>query len=508
MNILRREANNKFLQFFFYTIVLILVITDRYFILKEFAWVYTDSDQTIMWAGLSDYSKRIFNEPRFYGQNYNTLLEAFIAVPLFNMGVKPFIALPIITSILTFFPYILLSLLTLLKRNNLIMSLVILSMPLLLPVNYGMLTSLPRGFVTGIAFAGMACIGAFYSRNNWWHFIMLLLAVLAYSINSNSVILSCPLLLFVFLENKRNRNFYIFAGAGLLFGIVLHSSVQYFYRIHPLYNLHPIILVYSLKSILKSFEHMDYFLNFNMPILWTSGSMILLVFLIIALIFWKQGDKNKSYAFMSVPFLLVITLGFEKVHQGTHSIYFHYSRMFLAIPVLLSLALSHVHVRNTLIFSFGVLLISGYFFWIHQTELIKAIEKSEIYDPLTPIVSLKTDRLENDCENLNTLCKKYKVELLVFSRHFFEEPYAYGCTCIEKEFPKTLRPIYERRTWRMLEDDTTTYKTILVVDLNRNFSKEFKGIKNIKQDNYLIESNTLTTFKLLDSLNIPYRPFK
>ena len=508
MNFLRLEANNKFIQLLIYSVLFVLVIVDRYFILEKFAWVYTDSDQSIMWAGLSDYSNGIFKEPRFYGQNYNTFLEAFLAVPLFERGIRPNVALPLITSFLALLPFVILSLFTLLKKSNLVMSLLILAMPLMLPVSYGMLTSMPRGFVTGIAIAGLAGVGAFYIRSNWWYFTMFFLVILAYSVNSNSVVLSIPLLLIVFLENKYNRNFYLYSFLGLLLGASLHASVQYFYKVHPFYNLHPLWMDYSLKALLKSLEHMDYFLNYNMPIMWSSGSLILLVFLLIAYVFWKQGNRNKSYAFMSVPFLILFTLGFEKVHQGTHSIFFHYSRMFLAIPILLSLGLSFIHIKNKLVLVIGVLSMSGYFFISHIPALEVAIESNEAYDKLNPVVSLKTSRLENDCSNLNTICKRHKIELVVFSQHFFEEPYAYGCGCINSEFPKTLRPVYERRTWRMLEDDTTIYKTLLLFDLNRDFSKEFLGIKNIEKNLYLIESNTLTTFNLLDSLKIPYRKFK
>ena len=172
MNFLRLEANNKFIQLLIYSVLFVLVIVDRYFILEKFAWVYTDSDQSIMWAGLSDYSNGIFKEPRFYGQNYNTFLEAFLAVPLFERGIRPNVALPLITSFLALLPFVILSLFTLLKKSNLIMSLLILAMPLMLPVSYGMLTSMPRGFVTGIAIAGLAGVGAFYIRSNWWYFTM------------------------------------------------------------------------------------------------------------------------------------------------------------------------------------------------------------------------------------------------------------------------------------------------------------------------------------------------
>src|SRR5687767_13455783 len=83
----------------------LLVITERMIVLLKFGFVYTDSDQTIQWLGLKEYSQGIFHEPRFYGQAYNSMLEALFAVPFYKMGVPAHIILPIITSLLALLPY-------------------------------------------------------------------------------------------------------------------------------------------------------------------------------------------------------------------------------------------------------------------------------------------------------------------------------------------------------------------------------------------------------------------
>jgi len=59
-----------------------LVIISRILTLTEFSFKYTGSDDVIFWQTAMDYSKGIFHEPFFYGQNYNYALESIIAVPL------------------------------------------------------------------------------------------------------------------------------------------------------------------------------------------------------------------------------------------------------------------------------------------------------------------------------------------------------------------------------------------------------------------------------------------
>ena len=121
--------------------ILCSILAYWYLILQSFGFEYTESDQAIMWQGLQDYSNGNFYEPRFYGQAYNSSLEAFCAVPLYKLGVSPHIALPFITSVFTLLPFIGISIYSYLKKNKFI-ALVILSIPLLMPIEYDMITTL------------------------------------------------------------------------------------------------------------------------------------------------------------------------------------------------------------------------------------------------------------------------------------------------------------------------------------------------------------------------------
>ncbi len=85
-----------------------------------------------------------------YGQNYNPMLEALLGSPFMRLGAAPWIVLPIVTSCLALLPFWSFALWHF-RRGELFAALGFALMPLLLPVEWGMLTTITRGFVHGIA---------------------------------------------------------------------------------------------------------------------------------------------------------------------------------------------------------------------------------------------------------------------------------------------------------------------------------------------------------------------
>jgi hypothetical protein len=96
--------NRKGLFFFIFSTLIALVILNRIQIYLNVSLNYVDSDQPFMWAGAIDYSKGIFHEPRFYGQNYNSFFEGLVAVPFIWFGLPVYKALPIATQCIFLFP--------------------------------------------------------------------------------------------------------------------------------------------------------------------------------------------------------------------------------------------------------------------------------------------------------------------------------------------------------------------------------------------------------------------
>lgn len=492
-----------------YIVIALLVLIHRYFVLKAFGFVFMDGDQSIMWYGLKEYAEGNFHEPRFYGQAYNSMLEALFAVPLRWMGMPVYKALPCVTTIFALAPYFIFSFFCFL-RKRLLQACMIISIPLLLPAEYALITTLPRGFVPGLFVTSIACIAVFKPRSATWWFLGGLLSVIGFSVNSNAALLSAPCILYLWLGNMKTLRYYLFTGVGLALGLCLHLLVNRFYVTHPYYNLHDYDLLFSFDRLFKSFLNLDKFFNNNSILLWRSGFLNLLYFIPIALLLFRSKKINEGIAVIFIPFMIILTLGINKVHEGVIDIFFPYSRMYLALPLLLGVAVSFIPATAYPAFlRFWVLLPFGYFVF-HRDHPGEDIKRNVQGRKAEVVTVAKVEDLLSYCRKLQHVCKKYDVDLVVISFHYFYDSFNYGCPSCLDPFPPTLRPAYERRTWRLLEDEKRIYRNIFIIDMNRDFRAEFGFVKKLPEENdfYLVENNTVPTMELLQQLKIPCRPYK
>ena len=490
-----------------YIVLLFAVIWFRYLILINFGFKYTDSDQAIMWFALDNYSNGIIHEPRFYGQSYNTMLEAVLAIPFFKAGVSNYIILPIITSVLSLFPYILISIFTFRKKAKFI-SLVILSIPLLLPIEYSMLTSISRGFVTGIFVAVIGSISIFYHKSRWGFFIVGFLSIIGYSVSANSVLVSVPCLLYLFLINITNIKFYINTGIGIIIAGMIHFAINSFYIFNPFYNIRIYPLEYSFTLLLDSIQNMDRFFNNVSPIFWNQGFMSIVMLLFISFVLFRQKQSIPGIFLLLIPIIIILTLGINKIHDGVNSIFFSSSRMYLAIPVLIGLSLSFIKITN-----------NKYYYLYFIIPLVMLTYKANNLDESINVnvssshyfVSVcKVDEVIAECKKLSHICKQNNVELIIVINHYNYDFFTFACSTCTDEFPRTLRPSYERRTWRLVEDEKINYNNILLIDSDNHLSEKFEFIQRVQlnEDLYLIQNNDLYTMDLLNTLGVKVRKYK
>lgn len=462
-----------------------------------------------MWGGLKDYASGVFREPRFYGQNYNSFLEAFLAVPLFQLGYKPYTALPFVSMCLSIFPFYYLAFLSLYKRS-VFYAIIIMSMPLLLPFEYGVITSMPRGFVTGMPFAALALTAIYFDTEQRFLFMSGFFSVLAFSINSNVALLVAPAMIYLLMLNWKSKRYYVQMGAGLLFGFSLHWAAAHFYQSHPFYNVHPLQLHGSWELMVKGLRHPDVFLNYNSPIFWQHGALWLLVMALFGVFFLWQKKVNAAIAVFAMLLLLCASFAIGKIYDGTNSLYFHTARMYLAFPLLIVFCFALAKPQYETPMKYWVLLLPNYFFYTQFDSMEKSIKdliaaKANdvvIVSPVKPIVA--------DCVRLNGVAKKYHVDLFVVVNHFYADAYASGCSACVEGFPKTLQSNFERRTWRLLEDEKTIYPTVMFIDMYQKLDTANHLLKKLPdaRDLYLAANNKLPTMRLLDSLHVSYRRFK
>lgn len=65
-----------------------------------------DNDQVVMWSGAKHLSQGLFYVPRYYGQDYNTMMEGLFAAPLIKLGVSVYYSVPIATHLIFLTPFL------------------------------------------------------------------------------------------------------------------------------------------------------------------------------------------------------------------------------------------------------------------------------------------------------------------------------------------------------------------------------------------------------------------
>ena len=489
-----------------FLLFIIIVIGYRLWLLNEFGFKFTDSDQSIMWLGTKDYAHGFFHEPLFYGQNYNSMLESLLAVPLYKIGIPLYIALPTITTLLTLFPYFVLSISTYLKSSK-IAGILILTIPILLPIEYDFITSLSRGFVTGLAIVSITFFPFFWKKSNLSFVLFVFLNIFGVILNPNAILLTLPCAFYLFLQNFRNIYFYIYSIVGLILGILIYLSINSFYQNHPNYILHTYELKISIDYFFDGISHLDSFFNNVSLLFWKKGWIMLFIPFIFSFFLFKLKKNNEAIVALSIPFLLLIPLITSKIHDGTNSVFFPLTRMYLAIPLLLAFLVSFLQSnKEKLVYIF--LSISFVFLIVKISNINPSIDRNLNKNHVVAVI--ETEKLLQECQQVSEISNQNKIDLIIINDHWFYDFYNYGCSACIGNFPNTIRPAYERRTWRLSEDENIIYSNVLIIDLKRALNDEYDFVSKIekKQGFYVYKNNKLPTALLLKKLKINVREYK
>ncbi len=489
--------------------MLFAILAYRFYVLIEFGFKYTDSDQTIIWLGTTEYAKGIFHEPFFYGQDYNLMIEALLALPLYWIGLPLKMALPIITTFLSFLPFLLLGILTI-KNNKNVNAILILSTPCLLPIEYDLLTTIPRGFITGIALVSLIFpltkfkpIDKFSGRD---FMLLSLLSCIGYVATPNSILISLPLLSYALILNYNSKKFYLYSIIGIIIGGLFFFLLKSFYLYNPNYKLHTYFINLTIDNLTKGLKNLDDYFRMITPLFWKQGYLTLVFPILFSIYF--AAKKNLWLAILSAiyPFALLLTMLISKVHDGNDSVFFHVSRMYLAVPLFLSWLFSNISFNRVKIIRWFVILPLSVLLY-KSINLNKSIQ-SNLNKDHTVLVE-KNSLLEKKCKNIVAFADEKDISLIIFLDHDMSQLLNTACPACEKGFPNTVYPKYERRTWRLIEDDLKIYKNILIFEKNRKLNQEFQFIKKSTriENAYLIQNNIITTSKLYELLGIKVRYF-
>lgn len=372
--------------------------------------------------------------------------------------------------------------------------------PLLLPIEYGILTSVSRGFISGLFFASFLAPALLNpdKRSAW------LLAAfsfgLGYIFNPNSLVFSLPVMLFLLTVNYRRIWFYAVNVLAVTPMLLLEMWAKSFYTRHPDYRVHQMWDIhFDFGKILENFSHLDKFFGYFTPLIWQVGWLSLVVILLLGILQLRR-DWRKGLSLIFGIVFMVGTLGINKVNDGIDTIFLSSTRMFLGIPLLTGLAfywnrdllkVSDKHLKFGMVaMAWTVLVVKSNFSEMVTTQHAnKAIAAGAM--PLK-----RTRHMEQDCAKLAELAAKEHIDLIIFVPNWeYNVPnlefYNYGCPLLQPAFPKTLMNVYERRTWQFHEEEHKVEHNILIY----NYGIDTSRVDTFPNASTLSTNPSLTVFR-------------
>lgn len=511
VNITQRKENVLTLSIFIS--LCLLNILYRIFVLKQFAFAYTDSDQVVMWCGARDFSLGEFHEPAYYGQNYNSMIEAFFA-SLFFKWVTPRHALPIITSVLALFPYFIISGVCYLKKYK-VQAFLVLTLPLLLPPEYDLITSMPRGFITGIFFAVIGSIAVYYPEKRWGYFCFTFFNLIGISLNPNAVLITFAIGIILFFTNYKNKLFYVYTTIGALLGVLPYLFIQHFYEQHPKYIVHgQWKLEFSIEYLKQGFLNLNRSFAYIIPGLWYQSVILFLLLLAFIRALFRQKELINAWAMCLLFLFILFTMGINKIYDGDETLFYHYSRMFLALPLILALFIAFIKIEKQKRVTWMVVILAFSFFSFKTMILEELVSERVKQAQNAMITTAEVGEVLSSCDAINVVCKQQEVNLVMIVEVWSDNFINYGCLACDETFPPTLYPKNDRRAWRMVEEKDKINKTVLLIDqgetMKNNVSDpELKDLMITSLGNrmYLIKNNVLTTMDLMKRLKLKIRSF-
>ncbi len=514
---LYKQVENNFIKkpnstLSIFLLLLFLVILDRTLFLVNFSFQYVDSDQMIYWQAANDYMKGFFHEPYFYGQNYSFLLEALLSVPFLKLGVPLNYSMPIVTSILSLFPFVLFAF-VLYRKSFFVESFVFLAIPIALPIEYEILTSITRGFVTGL-FASGFLIFCLIKPHKKSSFILLgSISGLAYILNPNSIIFVLPIGIYMLLKNYKSFYFYIFNIISVTPFLFIEYLSKQFYIHHPEYIVHSMwTLNYSFKTLITAFGHLDNFFSYLTPVVWIWGWIVLLLLAVLGVFLFVKNKKKGLSILISLIFILA-SLGVNKINDGLNTVFLSPIRMFLGIPLLFGLSIiwtkKYFTVKD-LYWKYSIILICCILFCVKASLYKPIIKYHTLTENYGPIAIKKLKQLRCECSVINNIVKEHNIDLIIFLPDWkrnvpYMEFYNYGCPLLVKDFAPTFMNVYERRTWVYKQEKNTVRKNLLIygyIEAVFLTKIEKNNLIYIEEETTVIRNNTLTTKALLKMLNL------
>lgn len=316
--------------------LLLAGVLDRILLLAHFGTLYIGTDDAIIWSAAVHYGRGVFHEPYFYGQDYGPMMEAFLAAPFTRTGAPLRILMPTVTSVLAMLPYWSFAFWNR-SHGRWTAACVFLAMPVLLPSEFGMMTTVTRGWVTGIGLLGFLP-WADGAQRSWLRSLLVgLVSSLALLMNPNALPFVAA---FVVRHLFQQRSFlrgtgYLALGATPAYAF--HALAQAYCAAHPERVMNTLFdwrLEFHMEGIVEGLSRLDAHFAWLAPLAWPYGQLIGEGLVVLVFVATWYRHRESALALATAILIIVLSFGFGKTHDGILNVFLPWSRIFLALPLV------------------------------------------------------------------------------------------------------------------------------------------------------------------------------
>ena len=446
-------------------------VIDRLLVLIQFGFQYTGSDDVIFWNVASDMAKGIFREPFLYGQNYNPALESLLGVPLLWAGVPLHVAMPLITSLLALVPFLSFGL-WLLRQGRPSQAALLVAIPVLLPVEWGLMTTITRGFVTGIGvLALLPWVQGIRSGAARDLFTGLLLYA-ALLTNPNALLFVVPFALVMVLTHASPLRRLVRYALGAAPMLLLHLLALRFYASESDRIVHRMddwrMGFHPGELIPEGLAQLDRHFAWTSPLLWPTASIALAMLALAVVILAKQKQVRLALSVASAFVIIIVALGFPKIHDGSDHVLFAYSRMFLAMPLLVgwSFILPTWSAREVRAVAIALVVLAPAFMLGKALIQERVVATQLAHQDAAPVREVAYVQFEQLALALGAAAQEAGADLLIgldLTDSHTHGLLCYGAPATYPTFPPTLYAGPDRRLWRRRAEADAVHATVLVL---------------------------------------------
>lgn len=427
---------------------------------------YASDDLAVIWLAARDMSHGVFHEPFFYGQDYGVMLEALIAAPFVALGADPVRAIPIVIAFLAMAPFWSFAMFHA-RRREWPAAVVFAAMPLLLPPEHGIQYTNLNGIAL-MAFypwvAGMPSSGARSAALG-------ALFIVAMAVNLNAIV-ACVAFGAAFALGPERRARWTWSAIGAAPALLAWWSAAHFYALHPervKNTIHDWRSSFYPELIPEAFTRLDQHFAWLCPLWWHNGHVVLWFLAAVAIVLFRHARRAEAMALVCTLLLTVVLFGFPKTHDGTWSVFFPLSRVFLAVPLVLAWGISLCPIplrsRTPLVIATGIITLVCFTFRYMRagTVFAEALADQEG----VPIRVRTVDWLLDQCRTIHAYADRTQAEVVVLLRApdpQYAQFTTMGCPACDTALVPTYMPDGDRRDWRRTDEATRSRGRILVVN--------------------------------------------